>query len=40
MDLERFKKLSNAKIEAGNITKQVRNSLKEYKHEQQNIQEQ
>ena len=40
MDLERFKKLSNAKIEAGNITKQVRNSLKEYKHEQQNVQEQ
>ena len=40
MDLERFKKLSNAKIEAGNITKQVRNSLKEYKNEQQNVQEQ
>ena len=40
MDLERFKKLSNAKIEAGNITKQVRNSLKEYEHEQQNVQEQ
>ena len=40
MDLERFKKLSNAKIEAGNITKQVRNSLKEYEHVQQNVQEQ
>ena len=40
MDLERFKKLSNAKIEAGNITKQVRNSLKKYEHEQQNVQEQ
>ena len=40
MDLERFKKLSNAKIEAGNATKRVRDTLKEYKHEQQNVQEQ
>ena len=40
MDIERFKKLSNAKIEAGNATKRVRDTLKEYKHEQQNVQEQ
>ena len=40
MDLERFKKLSIAKIEAGDATKRVRDTLKEYKHEQQNVQEQ
>ena len=28
MDIERIKKLSNAKIQAGNTTKQVRTALK------------
>ena len=40
MDLERFKKLSNAKIEAGNAVKRVRGTLEDYKHKQQNVQEQ
>ena len=39
MDIERIKKLSNAKIQAGNTTKQVRTALKEYEHSKQNIQE-
>ena len=39
MDIERLKKLSNAKIQAGNTTKQVRTALKEYEHSKQNIQE-
>ena len=40
MDIERFKKISEAKINAGNATLQVRNILKDYKHEQQDVQEQ
>ena len=33
MDLQRLKQLSEAKIKAGTITKQVRDTLKEYKHD-------
>ena len=39
MDIERFKKISEAKINAGNATIQVRNTLKEYKHGTQDVQE-
>ena len=35
MDLQRLKQLSEAKIKAGTITKQVRDTLKEYKHDKQ-----
>ena len=38
MDIERIEKLSNAKIQASNTTKQVRTTLKEYEHSKQNIQ--
>ena len=40
MDIERIKKISNAKINAGNATIQVRNTLKEYMHGTQDVQEQ
>ena len=39
MDLERIKKLSDSKVKAGNITKQVRNAIKEYKGAKQDIHE-
>ena len=39
MDIERFKKISEAKINAGNATIRVRNTLKEYKHGTQDVQE-
>ena len=39
MDLERIKNLSDSKIKAGNITKQVRNAIKEYKQEKDDLQE-
>ena len=38
MDLQRLKQLSEAKIKAGTITKQVRDTLKEYKHDKQDLQ--
>ena len=39
MDIERIKKkLSNAKIQAGNTTKQVRTAMKEYEHSKQDMQ--
>ena len=39
MDLERIKKISEAKIKAGNIVSNVQNTLKEYKHGRQDVQE-
>ena len=39
MDIERIKKISEAKINAGNATIRVRNTLKEYKHGTQDVQE-
>ena len=39
MDIERFKKISEAKINADNATIRVRNTLKEYKHGTQDVQE-
>ena len=39
MDIERFEKISKAKIRAGNDIKQVRNTLKEYDIQTQDIQE-
>ena len=38
MNLQRLKQLSEAKIKAG-ITKQVRDTLKEYKHDKQDLQQ-
>ena len=35
MDLQRLKQLSEAKIKAGTITKEARDTLKEYKHDKQ-----
>ena len=40
MDIERIKKLSDAKINAGNATKRVRFALKEYERGTQDVQEQ
>nr|DAC81281.1 TPA_asm: CC2 [Corynactis coral adintovirus] len=37
MDIERIKKLSASKIEAGNITKQVRDTIEAYRHEKQDL---
>ena len=39
MDIERFKKLSNSKIEAGRTTRDVRNELKKYKEVKQDAYE-
>ena len=39
MDLQRLKQLYEAKIKAGTITKQVRDTLKEYKHDKQDLQQ-
>ena len=39
MDLQRLKQLSEAKIKAGTITKEVRDTLKEYKHDKQDLQQ-
>ena len=39
MDLQRLKQLFEAKIKAGTITKQVRDTLKEYKHDKQDLQQ-
>ena len=38
MDLERIKKLSDSKVKAGDITKQVRNAIKEYEDAKQYMQ--
>ena len=40
MDIERIKKISQAKINAGDATKRVRFALKEYEHGTQDVQEQ
>ena len=39
MDLQSLKQLSEAKIKAGTITKQVRDALNEYKHDKQDLQQ-
>ena len=39
MDLQRLKQLSEAKTKAGTITKQVRATLREYKHDKQDLQQ-
>ena len=39
MDIERFKKLSDSKIEAGRTTRDVRNELKQYKEAKQDAYE-
>lgn len=38
MDIERIKKMTDSKVKAGNITKQVRNAIKEYQHDKQDVQ--
>ena len=39
MDIQRSKKISEAKINAGVAINKVRNTLKEYKYEKQDVQE-
>ena len=39
MDIERIKKISEAKSHAGNAVNKVRNTLKEYEHGTQDVQE-
>ena len=39
MDIERIKNISEAKIKAGNVVNKVRQTLKEYKHGRQDVQE-
>ena len=39
MDLERIKKISEAKIKDGNVVSNVRNTLRECKHGRQDVQE-
>jgi len=39
MDIERIKKISEAKINAGKQVRNVRNTLKEYEHGIQDVQE-
>ena len=39
MDIQRIKKISEAKINAGNVVNKVRNTLKEYEHRRQDVQE-
>ena len=39
MDLEETKKIIQSKIEAESLTKQVRNEIKSYIHEKQNLRE-
>ena len=40
MDIERIKNISEAKIKAGDVVNKVRNTLKEYEHGRQYVQEQ
>ena len=39
MEIQRIKKISEAKINAGNVVNKVRNTLKEYEHRRQDVQE-
>ena len=39
MDIQRLKQISEAKIKAGILTKEVRDTLKEYKHNKQDLQQ-
>ena len=38
MDIERFKKFSNAKIKAGKMINQMQDEIKQYKHSKQDMQ--
>ena len=38
MDIERFKKISDAKIKAGKIVNQIQDEIKQYKHSKQDMQ--
>ena len=39
MDIERIKRISEAKIKAGNVVNKVRNTLKVFEHGKQDVQE-
>ena len=39
MDIERLKNISEAKIKAGNVVDKVGNTLKEFEHGRQDVQE-
>ena len=39
MEIQRIKKISEAKIDAGNVVNKVRNTLKEYEHRRKDVQE-
>ena len=38
MDIQRFKQMSDSKIKAGKMTNQVKDTIKEYRHEKQDMQ--
>ena len=38
MDIERFKKISDAKRKAGKMINQIQDEIKQYKHEKQDMQ--
>ena len=38
MDIQRFKQISDSKINAGQLTNQVKDTIKEYRHEKQDMQ--
>ena len=38
MDIERFKKISDAKIKAGKLINQIQDEIKQYKHSKQDMQ--
>ena len=38
MDIERFKKISDAKIKAGKMVNQIQGEIKQYKHSKQDMQ--
>ena len=38
MDIERFKKISDARIKAGKMINQIQDEIKQYKHSKQNMQ--
>ena len=38
MDIERFKKISDAKIKAGKMISQIQDEIKQYKHSKQDMQ--
>ena len=38
MDIQRFKEISDSKIKAGQLTNKVKDTIKEYRHEKQDMQ--